>query len=315
MPKLFEVMDATLSIDPLEFARGALCVASYMAIDQAREVHISSLLDHFRRAGVPSTDTLKTLWFLREAQSLDGGYWIPTPARAIPLANRLCIVAAIQPTDELRRHFPSLQRAGSGRIADADLVASLPSQSLRSWRGSDGITAAVWAKSAIEDALDKLSPSVSEDELELFGAKPRTGKETRWQPVWLRSADGHAFAWRGVGLFRARTGKASYRYFLGKSKNKAAFLEGPPVHEVARMQFGLALLNGRPFHPIIIPARDSATIRLPLSAPTALRRLLVALCDEVSDSYGRSWTCHLPQCVPVLTNALLELSGEVVERE
>ena len=81
------------------------------------------------------------------------------------------------------------------------------------------------------------------------------------------------------------------------------------------MQFGLAALHGRPLHPTVTAGLESATIQLPLSAPTSVRRLLVALCDEAPGSYGRSWTCRLPQCVPALTDVIKELSGEVVERE
>src|SRR5262249_39305865 len=99
-----------------------------------------------------------------------------------------------------------------------------------------------------------------------------------------------------------------------KSNDKAPFLEGPPVYEVARMQFGLTVLHGRPLHPSIERANDVATIRLPLSAPAPMRRLLIALCSEPRDSFGRTWTCRLRECVPALTDALKELSGEVVER-
>lgn len=303
------------TVDPLEFARGAFCAATFVAINKAREVHISSLVDSFNRAGVATTDTLKTLWFLRETQSLDGGYWIPAPARSVHLANGLCILSAVQPTDELRRHFPGVQRAGSARIAPSDMVARLPGQSLKSWRGADGLPALDWTKSTIEDVCDKLSPSLGEDEFELWGARARPGKSNGWEPAWLRFGEGRGYEWRGIGLFRTRTGKATHRHFLGRRRDKAAFLEGPSVHDVARMKFGLAALDGLPLHLSVTAERDAVTIRLPMSAPTALRRLLVALCDEELGSFGRSWTCHLPQCLPVLTDALNELSGEVIERE
>jgi hypothetical protein len=315
MPESLEIEDPIVSIDPLEFARGAMCAASYVDICKSREVHISSLLDHFKRAGIASTEALKTLGFLRETQSLMGGFWIPTPSRSVPLIGKVSIVVAIQPTDELRRHFPGVQRAGSSRIADARTVSNLPTQSLKSWRGADGLTAATWAKSAIEDALGKLSPSMDEGELELFGARLRTGQKNAGDPAWLRYGDSNAYTWRGVGLLRVRTGKATFRHFLGRAQDKTTFLEGPPVYSVARMQFGLAALCSRPLHPIIVTAGHATTIHLPLSAPREVRRLLVALCEEVPNSFGRTWTCRLPQCVTALTDTLNELSVEVIERE
>lgn len=66
-------------IDPLEFARGTLSSLSFVATDTARETHIARLHDQFDRAGVAASmaDALGTLQFLREAEPLDGGYWIP----------------------------------------------------------------------------------------------------------------------------------------------------------------------------------------------------------------------------------------------
>lgn len=303
-------------IDALELARGALCVTSYEDANQAREVHISALLAYFNRAGLVSTDALKTLWFLREAQSLDGGYWIPAPTRTVALGGDLCMLVAIQPTEELRRHFPDVRRAGSARITGAGEVIGLQRQALERWRGADGQAASVWAKSAIEQAMSTLSPSLGEEELEVFEATPRARQLGGWEPQWGRGGGGEGrCAWRGVGLFRARTGPATHRYFLGARQKGGNFLEGPAVYDVARMQFGLGVLQGRPFHPIVETARGVATVRLSIAAPTALRRLLVALCEEVPRSFGRVWTCRRPECVPTLTSVLLELSGEIEERE
>lgn len=303
-------------IDALELARGALCVTSYEDANHAREVHISALLGYFNRAGLASTDALKTLWFLREAQSLDGGYWIPAPTRTVSLGGDLRMLVAIQPTEELRRHFPAVSRAGSARITSAGEVIGLQEQALERWRGADGKSASVWANSAVEQAMSTLSPSLSGDDLEVFEATPRARHLGGWEPKWGRAGGGgDACTWRGVGLFRARTGPATHRYFLGARRDGGNFLEGPAVYDVARMQFGLGGLQGRPFHPIVETARGVATVRLSIAAPTALRRLLVALCEEVPRSFGRVWTCRRPECMPMLTNVLLELSGEVEERE
>lgn len=302
-------------LDSLEFARGALCVASYEAIDVSREVHITRLLRHFDRAGISSTDALKTLRFMREAESLDGGYWTPTPTRSVRLGDRLCLVIGIQTTDELRRHFPSVRRVGSARVTDANEVASLPTQSLSSWRGFDGLDSAGWAQKVIESSSENFAPSLGTDELEVFGIRPRSGVADGREPVWVRPTDRSVCTWRGASLFRARTGQAKHRYFIGRHKGNSTFLEGPSIHEISRMQFGLAALQGRPLRPVHTSANGIESIRLPLPAPTALRRLLVALGDEDNRSFGRVWFCRTEGCLPTLLGALKELSGEVLTHE
>src|SRR5262245_60852873 len=96
-------------IDRLEFARGALSALSFVSPDTAREVHVNKLHDQFDRAAIAHVlaEALGTLQFLREAEPLDGGYWIPAPTRAVPLDEELSLLIGIQPTDELRRHFAS----------------------------------------------------------------------------------------------------------------------------------------------------------------------------------------------------------------
>lgn len=302
-------------VDPLEIARGALCVASYESINVSREVHITKLLGHFDRAGIAGTAALKTLWFLREAESLDEGYWIPAPTRSVHLGDELCLVVGIQTTDELRRHFPSVRRAGSARVADASEVSSLPTQSLASWRGFDGLDSARWAQSVIESSSDTFAPSLGADELEVFGIRPYGGSIDGRDPVWVRPGEGNVCTWRGVSLFRARTGQAKHRHFLGRYKGKSAFLEGPPVHEVSRMQFGLSALQGQTLRSIRATTNGIDSIRLPLSPPTALRRMLVALCDEDHRSFGRTWFCRTAACMPPLLEALKDISGEALQHE
>ena len=302
-------------IDSLEFARGVLSFTSFASVDVSREVHITKLSRYFEKAGIASIKTLETLRLLREAERLDGGYWIPVPTRAIPLADGLSLIVSIHPTDELRRHFPSVQRAGQGRIVETTEVSNLPTQSLNYWRQADGHNATDWAKSTINGARDNFAPSVGEDELEVFGTRPRLGAANYWECFWARSGDGNACMWQGVSLFRAQTGQKKYRHFLGQRKGNSVFLEGPPVHEVPRMQYGLAALQGRPLCPELTLGNGVASISLPLAPPVAIRRLLMALCEEDRCSFGRTWYCRISACVPMLYNALKELSDEVLHHE
>lgn len=301
-------------VDPVELARGVLSAVCFVNIDKSREVHVTKLSRYFDRAGIDSADALKTLSFLREAEPLEGGYWIPAPTRTVPLSNGIGLIVAVQPTDELKRHFPSAQRAGQGRITRAAEVANLPIQPLKSWREADGLSAAEWAQSAVKDALNNLAPSVGEGDLQVFGLKPRAGAANRWEIHWARPGDASVCDWQGVSLFRTRTGQFKHRYFLGRRRGTAEFLEGPTIRDYSRMQYGLAALHGRPLLTELTVVNGATDINLPLSPPTSIKRLLTALCDEERRTFGRTWHCRISACESTLYNSLKELSGEVLRR-
>ena len=261
-------------------------------------------------------DALETMKLVREAEALDGGYWVPAPTRAVDLAGKHCLLVGVYPTAELRRHFPSTLRAGAGRVAEREEVMSLPRQSLAAWCGSDGNDASTWARTAVESAMQRLAPSIVDEGLEVYGIRAGKGGTGRYcAPVWVRAGDSAACTWRGVGLFRSRTSATRYRYFLGRHESQSAFLEGPPAREPSRMQFGLAALQGQALTIKMTTLQNAASISLPLSAPFALRRLLVALCDADEQSFGRTWICRNRDYLPALQASLQELECETASHE
>lgn len=317
-PSMPHMSDPATDVDILEYARGVLCSLSFAAPDTSREVHVARLHIHFDHAGIASLleNALETLKLVREAEKLGWGYWIPSPIRAVELGGKHCLLIGVHPTAELRRHFGSARRAGAGRVADAEEVVGLPRQSLAAWRGHDGSNASIWARTAIESAMQQLAPSIVDESLEAFGTRAgRVALGGSREPTWVRPGDAAACSWRGVGLFRARTSATSYRYFLGQHQSQLAFLEGPPAREPIRMQFGLAALQNQPLTIKITSLRDSFSISLPLSAPTAVRRLLVALCEVDPRSFGRTWTCRNPEYLPALQASLQELECETAHHE
>lgn len=302
-------------VDSLEFARGALCAASFVATDAASETHVATLHNLFERAGLAATmaDALGTMQFLREAEPLGGGYWIPTPVRTVDLGSDRCLLVGPQPTSELRRHFAGVRRAGAGRVMDRADVPELPRQSLEAWRGSDGSDVCVWTQFAVNSALKQLAPSLAADSLQVFGTRIASGQ--RREPAWVEPGSGAACEWRGIGLFRARTGATRYRYFFGKYEASKEFLEGPPVQDAARLQFGFAALRRQPMTATISAVSGTTSISLPLAPPRNVRRLLVALCDAHPRSFGRVWTCREPVNLPVLLEAIQELKCEIAHHE
>lgn len=299
--------------DPIEIARGAVSALCYVSQESSREVHVGKIHTYFERAGIAPamTEALDLLHFLREAESLDGGYWIPAPTRRVDLEGSQCLVVGIHPTTELRRHFPSTLRAGAGRMGALAELSTLPAQSLEAWRGSDGLSADAWAQSFVDSAIDQCVPSIADDGMEALGTRIQGGAAGRFRTSgWVPMGDQSACTWRGVGLFRARTSATRYRHFLGQHRSGSGFLEGPPVHDSLRMHYGLASLQGQPLTLSMATAGNAASIFLPVGPPAALRRLLVALCDPDLQSYGRTWLCRDRAWLPVLQTALQELGCE-----
>ena len=304
--------------DALETARSWLATLSFVSPTVSREVHVTRLRDKFERAGISQLmqDALETIHFLREAESLDGGYWTPAPTRAVALDDLTCLLVGVQPTSELRRHFEGVQRAGSGRIVATTRAANVPRQSLESWSGSDGLSSSAWVQLSATTAIEQLTPSVAAEGLETFGTRELVGRGTRRnEPTWLPAGDHDACNWRGVGLFRARTGGKRHRYFYGRYEKTSAFFEGPPAKDSLRVRYGLAAMLGRPLSIVISSGHGTARIALPLSAPTSVRRLLTALCAADPTSFGRGWTCGEPALLPALRASLEDLGCETLDHE
>jgi hypothetical protein len=304
--------------DALELARGALAALSYVSPTVSRDVHVTRLRDKFDKAGIAESmhEALATMQFLREAEALDGGYWTPAPTRAVALTDQTCLLVGVPPTLELRRHFEGVRRAGSGRVVAASRAARLPHQPLESWNGADGRGAMTWAELSTHAAADQLAPSIAVDGLETFGTRSFVVRGTRRsEPAWLAAGEPGACTWGGVGLYRARTGTARHRYFFGKYDKTSRFFEGPLAKDSLRVQYGLAALQGRPLTIEIWSGQGAARIALPLGAPIPVRRLLTALCEADPKSFGRRWTCCVPELLPALRASLEDLECETVDHE
>lgn len=305
----------TPALDPLEFARGVLCAATFVAADEARETHVAKLHSLFERAGLAASmeSALATMQFLREAEALGGGYWAVAPVRAVELGPDWHLLVGPQPTSELQRHFAHVRRAGAGRVTNhADTVA-LPKQSRDAWRGGDGYSARGWTQATITTAIKQLAPSVAPDNLQVFVVRQAGGG--RHGPAWVEAGSATPCAWHGVSLFRTRTGATRYRYFLGRHETGQEFLEGPQVFDTGRLQCGLAALQGQQLIVTVTALSGTTSISLPVAPPRSIRRLLVALCEVDPGSFGRVWTCGVLAHVPVLLEALQELSCETKHHE
>lgn len=308
------------AFDPIEVARGTVASLSITAERTVHEIHISRIQEGLSRADLPSEAqrrALEDISALREAEHLGKGYWLPTPTRAVSLDNDISLLVSIAPTKELQRHFSSVRRAGLGRLVETGQVNRLPTQSLKSWRGTYDLDTATWVRTLIKSATNDFRPSIVPANLEAFSVKSisRATHNGYREPAWLSITDRRVSAWNSVSLFRSRLGPNHYRYFLGKVTSSRMLLEGPGVVDNLSFQYGLASLLGEPLTVFTRSQADSILVSLPLIVPNSVRRLLSALCEMDPQRFGYVWRCHKAECWLTVKAALQDLGCEIANYE
>ena len=308
------------AFDPIEVVRGAVASLSVTSERTVHETNIGRIQEICSRTEIPS-HTLKRalddISALREVEHLGNGYWLPTPTRVVSLDDDTSLLVSIAPTTELQRHFQSVRRVGLGRLVATAQVSGLPTQSLKSWRGTGDLDTPTWAHTQIQSATNDFRPSIAPADLEAFSVKAAShaSHAARREPAWLSIANRHVAAWNGVSLFRTRLGQNQYRYFLGKLTRSRALLEGPVVADPLGMQYGLASLLGEPLTVLTRTQANLIVVTLPLTVPRSVRRLLSALFEADPKTYGYIWLCRQPECWPTIKSALQELGCEIANYE
>lgn len=304
-------------LDPVEIVRGTLASLSLAADRSVHETHINRISNVLSKTGLPDDKleyAIDALSILREIEHIGNGYWLPTPTRVISLDSVTSLLVSVAPTIELERHFSNVRKAGLGRLVPTALVNYLPIQSLRSWSGADTLDAASWARALIESSKDTLRPSIAPPDLQAFSVKPPGGPSPmlRNEAAWIPITAPHVMSWNGVSLFRSRLSASKYRYFIGKLTSRHELLEGAPVQNKLRMQYGLAALVRQPLTAAINTQPHSIRLTLPLVAPWPFRRILSALCVMDANRFGYVWFCRQTEYLPIIQSALEELGCEII---
>lgn len=306
--------------DPIEFVRGFVSSLSLTAAGVVHEIHIGKIQENFSRSDLSSQAlklALNAISSLREIEHIGKGYWLPTPTRVVYLGNETALLLSIASTDELKRHFSSVRRAGLGRLVAMAQVSHLPTQSLKSWCGTYEVDTATWARTLIKSVKNDFRPSIVQTGLEAFSVKSvsRPPYITHHEPVWLPIRDSRILVWNSVSLFRSRIGFNHYRYFLGIVTGSIALLEGPSVKDNLSLQFGLASLIGKPLTVSVRSKVNSIYLKLPLTVPSSVKRLLSALCEINPHEFGYVWQCHKAECWPTIKSAIQHLGCEIIDYE
>lgn len=309
------MLHSTPTFDQLELTRGVLALLSYEG-----DINSQRIKNFLANIGMPSEvqrETLRDLKSLKELEGLGYGYWIPTPTRIVPINDRLSILISISPTAELKRHFPSISRAGLGRLVETSETYDLPVQSILSWRGIYEVDNAKHTLSFIRDNKDRLRPSTLPSHIEGFSINEKSLQHygSSYAPIWLPHNDPEILAFEGVSLFRTKVTKRFYRYFLARFRGADAFFEGIEIQDYRNFQYGFSALLGKSLSVLVKHFGSTTVITFPLLPPASINQLLICLCEKNLDRFGFVWTCYSIECWEVISSALTTLGCEILKHD
>lgn len=298
--------------DAVEYGRSVLHAFSYSATNEAQEVHVLRLRNAFDRAGFAHAlrYVLNVLTLMREAQELKGGYWFPTPIRLVPLDHTALVVAPVA-TTELARHLP-VSRAGYARYLSMAGQSDLPRQSLDEWAGFETSNTAAWTQEVLRQGRASLGPTIPSENVEFFGLQQfaaASGKGTR--TTWVRESRLAILNDGGIALCRSRLGENYHRYFLGGIKSGRLARETSAPGDVARLQYGIAAINGRPLLVEVTNEHPASILHVFSAIPRSERRLLLALANRTDSVRGKAYRVDVEEHSIILTKVLKNLGCDL----
>jgi len=300
-------------IDAIEYGRGQLAALTYVSGTSAREVHVLRLRSSFNRARIAHKlrYSLSVLELMREVQELEGGYWFPTPLRVVPINEQALLIAPV-PTRELQRHFRGVTRAGYARsLRDPDAPA-LPTQELDEWLRLDVRDSVAWSDAQIANARAGMGPTISSGNVQFFSlVNARLPFGTTTSPAWIDDPRFGLSSQKGVVLCRERAGGEYVRHFLARVEGARVVAEGPTPRDVARMQFGLAALAGKPITVTIVSREGESVFHFPTSLPRPERQLMLALGVRDLSLPGKAYRVRGAPFISVVRETLAGLGCEV----
>jgi hypothetical protein len=214
---------------------------------------------------------------MREVQELKGGYWFPTPLRAISIEEQAILVGSI-PTPELRRHFPSATRAGYARVCLESDTKKVPKQEIDAWLGLEVYDTVRWIEVKLREACGEMGPTISSGSFQFFNVEAtRSAFGSVVKPMWKNDPRAALALRDGVVLCRERVTHEYFRHFVGRVAGARLVAEGPTLPDMTRVQFGFAALAGKPITVTITPGDDDFAFHISLGLPRSERQLILAL--------------------------------------
>lgn len=266
-------------INVVECARGAISSLAYVTQHEVREVHTLSIRNMFSRIGVEDRYRygLAALQLVKEIQFIRGGYWLPTPVRAVPLGQNALVLAPV-PTDRLQYEIPEIRRAGLSRIAPLSALPDLPTQELNQWMDQVPCEATKWGLKELSALADRLQPTVQREGIEYLqvASQQEIDRGAR-RFSWNREPKEPLPIGSGLHLCREKTGAQSYRYSLISLVRGVVRAEAQIIGAPSRLQYAVAALLERRVRVVVEQANGKTKLTLSVPLPQAEYRLLEAV--------------------------------------
>lgn len=267
-----------------ELARGAFSSLGFLSAHAAREVHTNSLRRVFARCGEVRDYRLglAAMQLMGEIQQLSGGYWLPTPVRAVPIGEGHMILAAI-PTHRLAFEVPSTRRAGLARVHCGEGLGDLPIQALDNWMQVGPYDAAAWGDTELAGLEKELKPSGDRFGLEYFHVVSPRGMSRTPVPrfAWGSAPSPNPMRNR-LHLCRERIGNESYRYCLVTRGRRGVIAEAQILQRPSRLMYAIAELQGSPIQMRVEREGEICRITHGEPLPRAEYRLVQAIAGRAS---------------------------------
>lgn len=248
---MYAISAPTMSVvrdEEIEIIRSIVSSLCYVAPNQAREIHTTTIKNAFSRASAKGGFKfgLAALQLVGEIQQLPNGYWIPTPVRAVPLDSTSIVVSSI-PTHRLKHEIPGIIKAGISRLAPESSASQLNSQSLANWLNLTVSDTEKWAEREITKLALELRPTISTRPIEYFqlGDHHQNGV-SKAHFRWTKIPGNELPIEHNLYLCREKIGLTGYIYSIVKLKSGRVIAEAPVPYRPTRLQYGIARLVGAP---------------------------------------------------------------------
>ncbi|QGT82215.1 hypothetical protein [Pseudomonas coronafaciens] len=250
----------------------------------------------------------KLLKLFREAESLPGGYWIPTPFRIIEIGESLVFVGILPTALGFLTQRPS---EGLCRILTPEAAKEFPREDLRSWMG--GVSGN--PKSEVVDFSEshrvRARPINHQDDIEYlsFNRMATVSAANSGQSAWSRRPV--TVVDNEIALCR-QWKFGFYRYFSSDIRSGRNISEAVINQPVSRLLYALAHQAGSPIAFSVRYGTESVALRATEKLPAEEYRLALLLSRHV-ERQGRYTTFFVAyQFAPVLIESFKDL-GCVME--
>jgi hypothetical protein len=236
---------------------------------------------------------LDELHFIGDVETLSGGYWVPSPLRAVrtALLKRMILCGGIPTSHLLSNVRQFISWNGTARLISGtanDWGVSLPLQELMRWAGGPDVPLVQWTRDCLESLELKPFDDLP-DSFEVYAPKLCANANIqykRWKAISDKLPDGSYLARQKVGPMT---------HFVAINVKKGGITASttiPERIEPRRLMYGIDALAGAPVRFKVSRDPSGTRVFLTSEVPKAERRLFTALGQLSMPSnlgYPRVW--------------------------